>query len=104
MKGISCFSNLASLALTCIGTTMDISVFSKVTILSLSDCRNLSGWSFLGKQCELFIEGCGRLGDVSHIANVVKLSLRCFAGNIPSLQNVIILDLSHSYNVWRNRL
>jgi hypothetical protein len=97
-KDISCFSNLSSLALTCIDTVMDISALGEVLILKFDFCRNLSGWSSLGKSRELFIRGCG-YRNASHLGNIEKLSLHEFTGNLSLLQNVIVLDLSYSHNL-----
>jgi hypothetical protein len=98
-EDIRCFSNLTSLTLSSISTTMDISALNEVPILKLVYCRNLSGWSALGKSRELFIASSGSLSDASNLGNVEKLSLRDFTGNISPLQNVIILDLSRSSNL-----
>jgi hypothetical protein len=93
-------SDVSSLSVSILEMNLDIiSALNEVPILKISYCRNLSGWSSLGKNRELCIEPCDRLGDVSHLGNVERLSLRKFIGNLSPLQNVVILDLSHSFNL-----
>jgi hypothetical protein len=96
-QDISCFGNIESLTLNLVCTTMDISSLNELPVLKLDNCTNLSGWSSLGENRELFARGCGFLDDISHLRNVEKLSLHYLRGNISPLQNVIVLDLSYSY-------
>jgi hypothetical protein len=101
-QDINCFSNLSSLKLINIGTFLDIIPLNKVPILKFERCRNLSGWSSLGKSRELrccITSGNVAFGDVSHLRNVEKLSLHHFKGGLSPLQNVIVLDLSYSYSL-----